>query len=94
MSWTLELLPEAEDDFDALPKLMRTRVAERLKELTLDPRGPGTRPLSGSLKGCHRARVGDYRIGYCLHEPEQLVSIWAIGHRGRFYKLAERREKQ
>jgi len=53
----------------------------------------GTGQLSGSLRGCYRARAGDYRIGYCVDGTQRLISVWTIGHRSKFYQVAERRRK-
>jgi mRNA-degrading endonuclease RelE of RelBE toxin-antitoxin system len=94
MTWSLELLPEAEEDFDSLPAEVQQRIVVCLQELQEDPHRPGTRQLAGNLRGCCRARVGDYRVGNCLDEQSGLISVWAIGHRSKFYKVAERREKQ
>jgi len=93
MTWALQLLPEAEDDFDSLPRREQDRIAAQLQMLQQDPRHSGTRQLSGALRGCLRARAGDYRIGYCLDEKRRLISVWAIGHRSKFYQVAERRRK-
>ncbi|MEI6503440.1 MAG: type II toxin-antitoxin system RelE/ParE family toxin [Armatimonadota bacterium] len=93
MTWELELLPEAEDDFDRLPRREQDRIVTQLAALRDDPLHPGTRQLSGNLRGGFRARAGDYRIGYCLDEAQGVIEVWAIGHRGRFYQVAERRMK-
>lgn len=94
MTWGLQLLPEAEGDFDALPRQEQERVAAQLQRLRQDPHHFSTRPLSGSLKGCFRARVGNYRIGYCVDETRHEITVWAIEHRAKFYQVAERRRKE
>jgi len=93
MTWALQLLPEAEDDFDSLPRREQDRILSQLHALRQDPHHPGTRHLFGNLKGCFRARAGSYRIGYCLDEARHEIEVWAIGHRSKFYQVAERRMK-
>ena len=91
MSYTLEVQPPAEKDFDGLPREVQAQVAARLRALCEDPRPPGTVPVKNAPKGCYRSRVGDYRIGYHVDDKGRHISVWGIATRGTFYKVAERR---
>ena len=93
MTYRLEVQPPAQRDFDDLPRQVQEQVAEHLRGLTSDPRPPGIMPVECAPRGCYRIRVGRYRIGYRVDDKAGLVSVWAIGLRGTFYKVAERRAK-
>jgi mRNA interferase RelE/StbE len=44
------------------------------------------KPLTGSLKGYWRYRVGDYRIICELRDEELLILVIEIAHRREVYK--------
>ena len=51
----------------------------------LDPRFTG-KPLSGSLKGKWRYRVGDFRIIAEIKDDEVLILLLNVGHRKEIYR--------
>ncbi len=71
---------------EKLPPPMRDRIEEAVMELEKDPRPPGTRMLSGKLKGAWRLRVGDCRILYDIEDQKRQVFILEIGHRREIYR--------
>lgn len=42
--------------------------------------------LRGEFEGSRRYRVGAYRIVYQVNEPERVILIENIRHRGRAYR--------
>jgi len=45
------------------------------------------KPLKGKLKNGFRLRVGDYRILFTIDKKEQIVAIFAVGHRKDIYDV-------
>jgi mRNA interferase RelE/StbE len=93
VKYSVAIQPAAQRDFDALPAEARATVAARLRELAAEPRPAGAAALQTGPRGCHRLRVGDYRVGYRVDDGRRAVTVWAIGHRSTFYKTAERRRR-
>ncbi|HUY36217.1 MAG TPA: type II toxin-antitoxin system RelE/ParE family toxin [Pirellulales bacterium] len=92
---TVDLTPEAERQFEALPRGIRPRVTRLLDRLEQWPEVSGAKRLSGNLAGRWRMRTGDYRLQFHVEpgkpalgvqpaEPE-LVMVEKIGHRDGFY---------
>lgn len=61
------------------------RVAAVVREMQIDPFGPGTKPLAGS-GGNRAARVGGWRVIFQGDSARQLVSISEVGPRGQIYR--------
>jgi len=93
--WTVTLEDAALRDLSKLAKPERRRVIDALRKLEEDacPK-PQSRPLKGDLAGARRLRVGELRIGYVLDASARSVTVWAIGHRQRFYEIATARTKR
>ena len=79
----------ADQDIPKLPAEARRRIA-RLVEARLgtSPERFGV-PLTGSLRGYWKLRVGEYRVVYKVGEGE--VLILAVLHRKDVYDRAPRR---
>ena len=71
-------------DLRQLPKKDVTRILNRLKALSIEPRPPGVEKLSGQNK--YRVRQGAYRILYEVRNNELIVVVVKIGHRQDVYK--------
>jgi mRNA-degrading endonuclease RelE of RelBE toxin-antitoxin system len=91
----VRLTPDAREQFAALPKSIRPRVARIIQHLRSWPNVSGIKRLSGNLAGHYRARTGDYRVqfrvksgrpaqGDHVAEPD-IITVEKIGHRDRFY---------
>jgi len=80
---TVILTPDAQQQMDALPVKIHTRVRRLLVRLENWPEVSGARPLRGGLKGRWRMRTGDYRLQFRPHG--ETVVVEKIGHRDRFY---------
>ena len=74
----------AEKELDALQSNISARIINRLLQLEENPRPYGVKKLQG--QEAYRLRVGNYRILYTINDAEQLLIIYAIGHRGEVYR--------
>ncbi|WP_353280243.1 type II toxin-antitoxin system RelE family toxin [Wolbachia endosymbiont (group B) of Silvanus unidentatus] len=73
-------------DLPALPKTIKLRIEEIVKErLTVNPIDLGE-SLRYKLKGHRRIRTGDYRIMYHVNAAKYEVTIVSIKHRKDIYE--------
>jgi mRNA interferase RelE/StbE len=91
VSYRVILLSGAQRDLRALPLVVQKRIIARPEFLAGDPRSPDTEPLHGVLRGWRKARVGNYRIGYQVDDPAEVIRVRAIGHRHKVYQEMIRR---
>jgi mRNA interferase RelE/StbE len=78
--------PQAERDFDALPRHIQRRIGRWLDLLARDPYREGTKKLEGpsELRRVHASK--DYVIVYAVRDRELLVLIVRVGHRKDVYR--------
>ena len=76
-------------DLRQIPKKDVTRILNRIKALSIEPRPPGVEKLSGQDK--YRIRQGAYRILYEIRNNELIVVVVKIGHRRDVYKTGFRK---
>jgi len=90
LPYTLRYHPRvADDDLPKITAQARGRIARSIESrLTTSPERFGV-PLSGSLRGYWKLRVGDYRVVFKVSAAE--VWILAILHRKDVYGRAARR---
>jgi mRNA interferase RelE/StbE len=81
---TVELTPEAVQQFDRLPRVLRARVNRLRERLARWPEVSGARALTGNLAGWYRLRTGDYRVRFRVLGDKVIVD--KIGHRSEFYE--------
>jgi mRNA interferase RelE/StbE len=82
--------PRVRDDVARLPANLKRRIAEAVEaRLSVDPRQYG-HPLRGSLAGCWRLRVGDYRVVFRVEKAE--VCVLAVLHRRDVYRESDGRQ--
>ena len=74
----------AEKELDALPASVRERIVVRLLTLEDNPRPSGVKKLQGEES--YRLRVGDYRVWFTIDDRQQVVAIYAVGHRREVYR--------
>lgn len=67
-----------------IQQLIRAWIRKHLTS-TDDPRLFG-KPLTGSLKGLWRYRIGDYRLVCEIHDYVLIIVIIGVGHRKDIYK--------
>lgn len=85
MSYSLILKPSAEREVANLPPSVQRRVLDRLADIQIEPRGPGTVKLTGS-KATYRARVGDWRIVYEVDDARDTVFVTMVANRRDVYR--------
>lgn len=81
---TVELTPEAAEQFGALPIPIQARMNRLRERLSHWPNVSGVKALSGNLAGWYRLRTGDYRLRFRVLEGKIIVD--KIGHRREFYE--------
>lgn len=64
---------------------VRRRIQAALELLSTDPRPPAATQLVGGA-GEWRARTGDYRIVYEIHDDGLVVLVLQVGHRREVYR--------
>ena len=84
MRYEVRIVPTAEREMDRLPTLVHTRISRRLLSLEGDPRPRGTKKLSGREE--YRLRIGDYRVLYTIDDTNNVVVVFAVGHRREIYR--------
>lgn len=84
MSYTVEIKRQAEKELDALTPSIRERIVEKMLSLEVNPRPRGLRKLTN--RNAYRLRVGAYRILFEIDDVNQLVMIFAVGHRREVYR--------
>ncbi|HEV3022253.1 MAG TPA: type II toxin-antitoxin system RelE/ParE family toxin [Pirellulales bacterium] len=77
------LTPNAQQQFDDLPAVVKERMRSLFRRLARWPAVSGVKPLSGNLAGSFRLRTGDYRLRF--HLRGQAVIVDTIGHRKDVY---------
>ena len=82
--YAVEFLPSAARELSKLEPAVRRRLARRIDRLAEDPRA-GAVKLRGA-EDTWRARVGDYRILYRVHDDRLLILVIRIGHRRDVYR--------
>lgn len=85
MSYEISLAPAAARQLRKFDPQARRRIQAALELLAGDPRPPSATQLVGGA-GEWRARTGDYRIVYEIHDQRLLVLVLAIGHRREIYR--------
>ena len=86
MSYVVRWDEEALDDLRKLGKAEAVRIVKKVdSHLKRDPLALG-KPLTASLKGLYRYRIGDHRVIYQVIERELMVAVVRVGHRRNVYK--------
>ena len=89
MGYRLVVLPTALRQIGELPKSVRQRVANRLSWLCENASLMIHHPLSGMplhLAGLCKLWSGDYRILYWKFPNDDLIEVFAVGHRSEIYR--------
>ncbi len=67
------LAPDAVDDVESLPVVIKARFAVVVARLEAWPDVSGAKPLRGEWKGHYRIRVGDWRVIFKPVRPDVIV---------------------
>ena len=82
--YSLFIKPSAAKEIEAVPKVDRLRIIQRIQSLSDDPWPPGHEKLSGDDK--YRVRQGHYRILYSIDGNELIVTVVRVAHRREAYR--------
>jgi len=86
MAYRVDLTPRAAKELERLPQRVQQRVGRWLDLLAEDPRGPGSKKLSG-MKDLYRLHAGkDYVIVYTVLDDVVVVLVVRIAHRCEAYQ--------
>ncbi len=84
MTYSVEFSKAAACAFDKLTQVVQRQLQTEINALASQPRQVGCKKLKGSTNRW-RARSGDYRIIYEIHDGILLVLIVGVGHRRDIY---------
>ena len=76
-----------EREVAGLPRRVRDRVIQAVRNLHEDPRPRGSRKMRSKVRGAWRIRVGQYRVIYDVDDDQRLVVILAVLPRREVYWL-------
>ena len=84
--WIVEFTPRAEKAVKRLDRSVRKRVFDKLREIqgADDPRD-FLKPMTGTLAGMFRLRVGDYRVIIDIQDERCVILALDVGHRSVVY---------
>ena len=94
MKYRIELLEEVvKEDLKKLDHSIRKRIYNKLNELSI--KIDLGKPLSSSLKGLYKLRIGGYRVVYKIIDEKIVILVIAISKRDDFevYKISQKRNK-
>lgn len=83
-SYRIVLRKSAAKEIEKLDKKNISRVIGKIQTLSVNPRPPGCKKLSGEEK--YRIRAGAYRILYQIFDHELIVTIVRVRHRRDAYR--------
>lgn len=84
-SYKISFKRSAEKELRGIPKPYLSKIIEKIKKLSENPRSPGSEILKGE-EAYYRIRQNDYRILYEIKDMGKEIVIIKIGHRSDVYK--------
>ncbi len=84
MTYRVELETRARREFLELPRDIQRRLSGAIDDVTLNPRPPGAKKLTG--QDGYRVRQSSYRMLYVVNDREKIARIYRIGHRREIYR--------
>jgi len=85
MPYSVEYLPSARKQLDALTEDIHGRISAAIDDLEENPRPPGCKKLKGRDNE-YRISVGDYRVIYEIRDAVLIVLVVKVAHRGKVYR--------
>jgi mRNA interferase RelE/StbE len=85
MQFKIIIKPTAEKSLDKLPRSIRRRIVDAMKELRNNPRPSGVVKLAGD-RNFWRIRIGSYRVVYEIHDDRLIVLVLRVAHRKDVYR--------
>lgn len=71
-------------DLRPIPNNDVKKILARISNLSIDPRPPGSKKLTGEEK--YRIRQGNYRILYTIEDDIVIVTVVKVSHRRDVYQ--------
>jgi mRNA interferase RelE/StbE len=85
--YKIEFTPQAEEDLSHIDRTVALRIADKIDWLCQNIEHIIREPLTGKFKGKYKLRVGDWRIIYSTDYSSQVITIYAVEHRSKVYKI-------
>jgi mRNA interferase RelE/StbE len=82
--YKIYIKPTAVKELQKIPKRDVSRIIDKIRSLSSNPRPPGCEKLSSDEK--YRVRQGRYRIIYSIEDEKLVVLVIKIGHRKDVYR--------
>ncbi|NBY59180.1 MAG: type II toxin-antitoxin system RelE/ParE family toxin [Synechococcaceae bacterium LLD_019] len=84
--YSLTIKPSAAKELQGITdKATLTRLIERIKSLSTQPRPSGSEKLAGR-SSLYRVRQGNYRVIYSVDDQSRIVDVVKVGHRRDVYR--------
>lgn len=85
--YELVLTRKAQKVYEQVDESLAERLNRCFEQLQESPYNhPNIKRLRGSLTGCLRYRVGDWRVVYQIDEAQQSITVLLIAHRSEVYR--------
>ena len=84
-NYRIEVSATAERQIRKLPRADQIRVVRAIQALSIDPRPPGCRKLSGH-DDVFRVRIGRYRVLYSIEDRRLVIIVLKVGDRRDIYR--------
>jgi mRNA interferase RelE/StbE len=88
LAYAVELSGTAMREYARLDGSTKPTVLNALRRLESQPRHRGVRRVVGA-QHLYRARAGDYRIIFAIHEARVVVHVMRVAHRSKIYRGVE-----
>jgi mRNA interferase RelE/StbE len=82
--YKIYIKPSALKELHKIPRRDLSRIIDKIRRLSSDPRPSGCEKLSSDEK--YRIRQGRYRILYVIEDNKLIIIVIKIGHRKDIYK--------
>ena len=82
--YSIEFGKSVEKDLSKIPQQDQIRILQKIRGLTINPRPPTSKKLSG--QELYRVRQGNYRIVYEIKDELLVILIVRVGNRKEVYK--------
>lgn len=86
MIYKILISKQANKFLAGIPKKDQEKITEKIHELATNPSGEGVIKLVNVSPDTYRARQGDYRIMFHIHDSELVVDVIDIAHRSAAYR--------
>ena len=86
MSYQVIISKVASKEIKVLSKSNASKIFEKIKSLSENPRPAGCKKLKVPDTALWRIRIGDYRVIYSIEDVIKIIEVIRVGHRGDVYQ--------